>query len=51
METGAQKSEAMALDRCVTSMPYELKLVLQGIYEWQGAAQAGVQIPRSGFAI
>ncbi len=26
----------MPLERCVTGMAYEMRLVLQGIYEWKG---------------
>ncbi len=33
-EKEAQKSELMALERCVRGMAYGVRLVLQGIYEW-----------------
>jgi hypothetical protein len=34
-EKEAQKWESMALERCVTGMAYEMRLVLQGIYQWE----------------
>ena len=34
-EKEARKWESMALERCVTGMAYEMRLVLQGIYEWK----------------
>jgi len=39
-EREAQKRESMALVRCVTGMAYEMRLVLQGIYEWKDAEVA-----------
>ena len=36
----AQKWESMALERCVTGMAYEMRLVLQGIYERKDAGEA-----------
>ena len=38
-EKEAQKWESMALERCVTGMAYDLRLVLQGVYEWKDAAE------------
>ena len=39
-EKEAQKWESMALERCVTGMAYEMRLVLQGIYERKDAEEA-----------
>jgi len=39
-EKETQKWESMALERCVTGMAYEMRLVLQGIYEWKDAGEA-----------
>ena len=39
-EKEAQKWESMALERCVTGIAYEMKLVLQGICEWKDAEVA-----------
>jgi transposase len=39
-EKETQKWESMALDRCVTGMAYEMRLVLQGIYERKDAGEA-----------
>ncbi len=36
----ALKWEAMALERCVTGMAYEMRLVLQGIYERKDVEEA-----------
>ena len=36
----ALKWESMALERCVTGMAYEMRLVLQGIYERKDVAEA-----------
>jgi len=30
----------MALERCVTGMAYEMRLVLQGIYQWKDVGEA-----------
>ncbi len=35
-EKEAPKRESMALERCVTGMAYEIKLVLQSIYDAEG---------------
>lgn len=35
-----QKWESMALERCVTGMAYEMRLVLQGIYQWKDVGEA-----------
>ncbi|MFM8975965.1 MAG: hypothetical protein ACKOFN_09765, partial [Vulcanococcus sp.] len=34
-EKETHKWESMALERCVTGMAYEMRLVLQGIYQWK----------------
>ncbi len=39
-EKEAQKWESMALERCVTGMAYQMRLVLQGIYERKDAEEA-----------
>ena len=39
-EKEAQKWESMALERCVTGRAYEMRLVLQGIYQWKAAEEA-----------
>jgi transposase len=39
-EKESQKWEPMDLERCVTGMTYEMRLVLQGIYEWMDAEEA-----------
>jgi transposase len=39
-EKETQKWESMALERCVTGMAYEMRLVLQGIYERKDAEEA-----------
>ena len=39
-EKEAQKWESMALERCVTGMAYEMRLVLQGIYQWKDVGEA-----------
>ena len=39
-EKESQKWESMALERCVAGMAYEMRLVLQGIYEWKDAEEA-----------
>ena len=39
-ETETQKWESMALERCVTGMAYQMRLVLQGIYQSQDAEEA-----------
>ena len=36
------KWESMALERCVTGMAYEMRLVLQGIYEWKDVGVARI---------
>ena len=41
-EKEAQKWESMALERCVTGMAYEMRLVLQGIYEWKDVVVARI---------
>jgi transposase len=38
-EKEAQKWESMALERCVTGMAYEMRLVLQGIYQWKDVGE------------
>jgi len=40
-EKETQKLESMALERCVTGMAYEMRLVLQGIYQWKDVGEAG----------
>jgi len=40
MEKEFQKWESMALERCVTGMAYEMRLVLQGIYQWKDVGEA-----------
>ena len=40
-EKETQKWESMALERCVTGLAYEMRLVLQGIYERKEAARTG----------
>jgi hypothetical protein len=30
----------MALERCVTGMAYEMRLVLQGLYQWKDVGEA-----------
>jgi hypothetical protein len=32
-EKGTQKWESIALERCATGMVYEMRLLLQGIYQ------------------
>ena len=39
-EKEVQKWESMALERCVTGMAYEMRLVLQGIYKWKDVGEA-----------
>ena len=39
-EKDAQKWESMALERCVTGIAYEMRLVLQGIYQWKDVGEA-----------
>jgi transposase len=39
-EKEAQKWESMALERCVTGIAYEMRLVLQGIYQWKDVGEA-----------
>ena len=39
-ETETQKWESMALERCVAGMAYQMRLVLQGIYQSQDAEEA-----------
>jgi len=39
-EKEVQKWESMALERCVTGMAYEMRLVLQGIYQWKDVGEA-----------
>jgi transposase len=39
-EKETQKLESMALERCVTGMAYEMRLLLQGIYERKDAEEA-----------
>jgi transposase len=39
-ETETQKWESMYLEMCVTGMAYQMRLVLQGIYEWKDAEEA-----------
>ena len=39
-ERETQKWESMALERCVTGMAYEMRLVLQGIYQWKDVGEA-----------
>ena len=39
-EKEAHKWESMALERCVTGMAYEMRLVLQGIYQWKDVGEA-----------
>jgi hypothetical protein len=39
-EKEAQKWESMALEHCVTGMAYEMRLVLQGIYQWKDVGEA-----------
>ena len=39
-EKETQKWESMALERCVTGMAYEMRLVLQGIYQWKDVGEA-----------
>jgi hypothetical protein len=34
-EKETQKWGSMALERCVTGMAYEMRLVLQGIHQWK----------------
>jgi transposase len=36
----ARKCVSMALERCVTGLAYEMRLVLQGIYQWKGSEEA-----------
>jgi transposase len=38
-ETETQKWESMALERCLTDMAYQMRLVLQGIYERKDAEE------------
>ncbi len=40
-EKETKKWESMALERCVTSLAYEMRLVLQGIYERKDAGEPG----------
>ena len=39
-EKETQKWESMALERCVTGMAYERRLVLQGMYQWKDVEEA-----------
>ncbi len=39
-EKETQKWQSMALERCVTGMAYQMRLVLQGIYERKDAEEA-----------
>ena len=39
-EKETQKWDSMALERCVTGMAYEMRLVLQGIYQWKDVGEA-----------
>ena len=39
-EKETHKWESMALERCVTGMAYEMRLVLQGIYQWKDVGEA-----------
>ena len=39
-ERETQKWESMALERCVTGIAYEMRLVLQGIYQWKDVGEA-----------
>ena len=39
-EKETQKWESMSLERCVTGMAYEMRLVLQGIYQWKDVGEA-----------
>jgi transposase len=39
-EKETQKWESMAPERCVTGMAYEMRLVLQGIYQWKDVGDA-----------
>ena len=39
-EKETHKWESMSLERCVTGMAYEMRLVLQGIYQWKDAEVA-----------
>ena len=39
-EREVQKWESMALERCVTGMAYEMRPVLQGIYQWKDVGEA-----------
>ena len=36
----SQKWDSMAVDRCVMGMAYEMRLVLQGIYQWKDVGEA-----------
>ena len=39
-EKETHKWESMSLERCVTGMAYEMRLVLQGIYQWKDVGEA-----------
>ncbi len=39
-ENETQTWESMALERCVTGMAYEMRLVLQGNYQWKDVGEA-----------
>ena len=39
-ETEAQNWEAIALERCVTGIGYQIRLVLQRIYKWKDVGEA-----------
>jgi hypothetical protein len=39
-EKEVQKWESMALERSLTGMAYEMRLVLQGIYQWKDVVEA-----------
>jgi hypothetical protein len=39
-EKETRKWESMAIERCVTGTAHEMRLLLQGIYEWKDAEGA-----------
>jgi transposase len=39
-EKETQKRDSMALERCLTGITYQMRVVLQGIYEWRDAEGA-----------
>lgn len=39
-EKEAQKWESIALERSVTEMAYQMRLVIQGVYEWKDVGGA-----------